>query len=76
MWKEENNRLICNLKFNDFIEAWGFLVKVAMLSERANHHPEIYCVYNKVRLSLFTHDEGKITSKDEQLAKEIENILS
>ena len=64
MWKEKNNKLNRNLEFNDFIEAWGFLCKVAMISEKVKHHPEINCVYNKISLSLFSHDKGKITSKD------------
>lgn len=75
MWKEENNKLVRTLEFNNFIEAWGFLCKVALLSEKADHHPEIKCVYNFVSLALFTHDEKKITEKDHALAEKIDQLL-
>lgn len=76
MWEEENNQLRRNFEFNDFIEVWGFLCKLAIISEKANHHPEINWVYNKVSLSLYSHDEGKITSRDINLAEEIDQLLN
>lgn len=76
MWKQQNNKLIKELTFNDFKEAWEFLNKVAVLAEEHNHHPEIENVYNKVTLSLCTHDAGNsITEKDKALAKEIDKLL-
>ena len=75
MWNELNGKLEKNYKFKDFVEAWGFLCKVAILSEKVNHHPAIKCTYNEVSLSLFTHDEGKITDKDKNLAKQIDEIV-
>ena len=63
-------------KFKDFIEAAAFITKVSIVSEKNNHHPEIYNIYNKVIIDLCTHDkENKITSKDYNLAKEIDKIL-
>lgn len=74
-WKEENNSLQAEFEFVDFKEAFAFLTKVAALAEEQNHHPEIWNVYNKVRLSLTTHDEGNVISdKDRQLAKAIDAL--
>ena len=74
-WKLESDQLVCNYKFKDFIEAFGFMTKVALLAQQANHHPEWSNVYNKVKISLTTHDAGGITKKDLDLAKEIEDLL-
>lgn len=76
MWKQKNNKLVKELTFNDFKEAWEFLNKVAVLAEEHNHHPEIENVYNKVTLRLCTHDAGNsITEKDKALAKEIDKLV-
>lgn len=76
MWKQQNNKLVKELTFNDFKEAWEFLNKVAVLAEEYNHHPEIENVYNKVTLRLCTHDAGNsITEKDKALAKEIDKLV-
>ena len=75
-WKEENYTLTQSFKFKDFVEAWSFMTKVAMMAEKMNHHPEWNNVYNKVNITLTTHDEGNsITSKDRELAKKIDEIL-
>lgn len=74
-WKLESDQLVCNYKFKDFIEAFGFMTKVALLAQQANHHPEWSNVYNKVKICLTTHDAGRITKKDLDLAKEIEDLL-
>jgi 4a-hydroxytetrahydrobiopterin dehydratase len=72
-WKEENNKLTQTFKFNDFVDAFAFLNKVAILAEKANHHPEIFNVYNTVTISLTTHDAGNtVTDKDRNLAKAID----
>ena len=75
-WKESKKNLKRTFEFNNFIEAWGFMSKVAILAEKANHHPEWKNVYNKVTITLTTHDEGnKVTKKDKDLAKEINKLL-
>lgn len=75
-WTEENDRLKRVFKFENFIEAWGFMSKVAILAEKANHHPEWSNVYNKVEITLTTHDEGnKVTDKDRELAEAINKLL-
>ncbi len=76
MWIESDNKLIKEFKFNDFKDALLFINKVADISEKYNHHPEIYNVYNRVKLSLCTHDKGSIiTDKDYNLAKKIDELL-
>lgn len=76
MWKEENNKLVSQFEFDNFIQAFAFLTKVAILAEKMNHHPEIFNVYNKVHISLSTHDAGDIvTDKDRKLAGEIDKVL-
>jgi 4a-hydroxytetrahydrobiopterin dehydratase len=76
-WKEENNQLVREFEFSDFVAAFTFLNKVAELAEIHAHHPEIWNVYNKVRLSLTTHDAGNtITDKDHKLAKAIDALIT
>ena len=60
--------------FKDFVQAMGFINSIALLAERANHHPDIDIRWNKVQLVLSTHSEGGITQKDIALAKEIESF--
>jgi len=74
-WQVVEGRLHQAFSFNDFVEAFGFMSQVAMLAERANHHPEWSNVYNKVRIDLVTHDAGGITDKDVSLASEISALL-
>ena len=65
-----------NFAFADFVEAWGFMSRVAILAEKHNHHPEWFNVYNRVEITLTTHDVGGLSSLDQQLAKEIDALLS
>lgn len=73
-WKLESDQLVREFKFKDFIEAFGFMTKVALVSQQTNHHPEWYNVYNKVKICLTTHDAGGITEKDVELALEIDKL--
>jgi len=76
MWKEENNELKRTFKFTNFVEAFGFMTKVALVAEKMNHHPNWSNVYNTVVISLNIHDAGNIiTSKDKKLAEEIDKIF-
>ena len=61
-------------KFKNFIEAFGFITKIALIAEKMDHHPEWKNVYNKVEINLTTHDAGGVTEKDIKLAQNIENI--
>ena len=61
-------------QFGDFAEALGFIVKIGILAEKINHHPELFNVYNKVNIRLTTHDAKGLTDKDLKLAKLIDDI--
>jgi len=75
MWKKKSNKLIKNFEFKNFIDAFSFITKVAIVSEKMNHHPAILNTYNKVQIQLYTHDKGNIiTSKDYQLAEAIDKL--
>jgi 4a-hydroxytetrahydrobiopterin dehydratase len=74
-WSWEDDKLYRYLEFKNFKESITFIVKLSFEAEQLDHHPEIYNCYNKVKLSLTTHDAGgKVTGKDFQLAHAIEEI--
>jgi 4a-hydroxytetrahydrobiopterin dehydratase len=76
MWTEENNSLKREFELGDFVEAFSFMTKVALLAEKMDHHPFWTNVYNKVTIELSTHDAGDIvTDKDVKLAEEIDLLL-
>ena len=63
-----------SFKFADFNHAWGFMTRVALAAEKADHHPEWFNVYNKVDITLSTHDAGGLSARDVKLAKAIDAI--
>ena len=71
-WEIHQSLLRKEWQFKNFVEAFGFITKVAMVSEAKNHHPDWSNVYAKVVIKLTTHDLGGITHKDVQLAKAID----
>ena len=74
-WTEENNKLTAEFTFEDFSQAWAFMTEVAILAERKNHHPNWSNVWNRVTITLTTHDEGNIvTEKDRKMADSINKI--
>ncbi|KAM9313384.1 pterin-4-alpha-carbinolamine dehydratase 2 [Gastrophryne carolinensis] len=62
--------------FKNFNQAFGFMTRVALQAEKMNHHPEWFNVYNKVQITLTTHDCGKLTKKDVRLAHFIEKAVT
>ena len=70
-WKMNDGKLERESTFNDFTEAIAFVNQVAALAEAANHHPDIDIRYNKVLLSLVSHDAGGITQRDADMATRI-----
>ena len=75
-WIEENNKLTQTFTFKDFKQAWAFMNKVAIIVDKADHHPNWSNVYNKVTIELFTHDKGNtVTEKDRKLASEIDDLV-
>lgn len=76
MWREEQNKLVKIFTFKDFVEAFAFMTKVALIAEKMNHHPYWSNVYNTVTIELSTHDAGNIvTDKDRVLAKAIDALI-
>ena len=62
------------IRFADFAEAFGFMARVAILAEKADHHPEWFNVYNRVEILLTTHDAGGLSQRDVELASAIDAI--
>lgn len=75
-WEERDKKLYKAWIFKDFQEAFSFMVRVAFLAEKNNHHPKWANEWNKVEIWLSTHEAGNIvTEKDRTLAKEIDELL-
>ena len=74
-WEILNSRLRKTFQFQNFIEAFGFMTKVAITSESICHHPEWKNVYSKVTIELTTHDLSGISNLDLKLAKSIDEII-
>jgi len=74
-WRQVGNVIQKQYTFSNFKDAVFFVNTVAGLAERAGHHPDITVNYNRVTLSLSTHDAGGLTGKDFGLAKQIEAVL-
>jgi 4a-hydroxytetrahydrobiopterin dehydratase len=76
VWRQEDESLIRDYEFKDFAGAMAFVNQVAEAAEEANHHPDILVHgWNKVRLTLTTHSEGKLTDNDRAMAERIDAIL-
>ena len=74
-WQYNSEGIEKKFQFKNFTEALGFLLKVGVVSEKMNHHPELFNVYNKVNIRLTTHDASGVTDKDIKLASEIDILL-
>jgi 4a-hydroxytetrahydrobiopterin dehydratase len=68
----ENNKLHCQYVFNDFIEVFSFMTKVALIAESLNHHPEWCNSYKQVVINLITHEVAEISERDFELARNIQ----
>ncbi|KGG19328.1 4a-hydroxytetrahydrobiopterin dehydratase [Prochlorococcus marinus] len=75
-WIIDNKTIKKEFKFENFIEAFGFMSKVALLSEKIDHHPDWQNTYNKVIINLTTHDKGGITTNDIKLAESIDKLIN
>ncbi|GJL65398.1 MAG: putative pterin-4-alpha-carbinolamine dehydratase [Nitrospirales bacterium] len=73
-WELQGSKLHREFKFADFVEAFGFMSRVALLAESAGHHPEWFNVYNTVNIDLATHDVGGISEADFALAEKINRL--
>jgi 4a-hydroxytetrahydrobiopterin dehydratase len=73
-WIEESGYLTKEFVFQDFKEAFAFMIRVAFLAEELNHHPDWENSYNRLVVRLKTHDKQKVTDLDYELAKRIDQI--
>jgi 4a-hydroxytetrahydrobiopterin dehydratase len=75
-WTEVNGRDAISRKFTfkDFNEAFGFMARAALIAEKLDHHPEWFNVYNRVEVTLATHDAGGVTERDIKLAGEMDRL--
>ncbi len=72
---DDRQALFKSFKFKDFNSAWGFMGRIALLAEKMDHHPEWFNVYNRVDITLTTHDAGGISERDIKMATKIETYL-
>jgi 4a-hydroxytetrahydrobiopterin dehydratase len=77
-WSEVEGRDAISRKFTfkDFSEAFGFMARAALMAEKLDHHPEWFNVYNKVEVTLATHEAGGVTERDVQLAQEMNRLAA
>ena len=75
-WRKHPHRdaLSRDLVFTNFSQAWGFMSRVALLAEQQDHHPEWSNVYNKLSITLTTHDAGGLSSRDVKMARSIDAL--
>jgi 4a-hydroxytetrahydrobiopterin dehydratase len=64
-----------DFRFRDFNEAWGFMGRVALLAEKHDHHPEWFNVWNRVEVTLTTHDAGGLSARDVALAQAMDALI-
>ena len=76
-WDYDDGRdaITRSIVFEDFAEAFGFMTQVALIAEKADHHPEWKNVWNRVEILLTTHDAGGLSPRDIELAEQIDAIL-
>lgn len=73
-WRLDGEHLARSFQFADFSQAFAFMVRVALLAEQQNHHPEWSNVWNRVEIRLTTHDAGGLSARDVTLAKAIDAL--
>ena len=75
-WEEVDGRdaIRKSFAFGDFNEAFGFMTRIALAAEKADHHPEWFNVYNRVEITLSTHDAGGLSQRDVALAEVIDSV--
>jgi 4a-hydroxytetrahydrobiopterin dehydratase len=73
-WERKGNEIVRVYKNKSFVDSIGFVNKVSILAEKADHHPDILIQYKNVTLTLSTHSKGGLTEKDFNLAREIDAL--
>ncbi len=72
---EDRDAIVKQFRFKDFNAAFGFMSRVALYAEKADHHPEWFNVYNRVEITLTTHDAGGLSQRDVDMVGAIEALL-
>jgi 4a-hydroxytetrahydrobiopterin dehydratase len=77
-WSDVNGRdaIAKKFEFKDFNQAFGFMARAALAAEKMDHHPEWFNVYNKIEVTLSTHDAGGVTELDVKLAEAMDKIAA
>jgi len=73
--REDGKVLVRTFKFKDFNAAFGFMTRVALYADKADHHPEWFNVYNRVEVTLTTHDADGLSQRDVEMVRAIEGYL-
>ena len=73
-WEVREGKLHREFAFKNFVEAFGFMARAALVAERTNHHPEWFNVYRTVRVDLTTHESSGITVRDVDLARAMNEL--
>ncbi len=74
-WTLDGETITRTVRYPDFVEAMGFVTRVALIAEKTNHHPDIDIRWNKVTLNLTTHSEGGLTFRDVDMAAAIDRVI-
>lgn len=75
-WSRKGEAIVRKLEFGSFLDAIAFINRIAPLAEAADHHPELFNVYNRVELLLTTHDAQGLTVRDMDLARQIDAVVA
>jgi 4a-hydroxytetrahydrobiopterin dehydratase len=75
-WEDRDGMLRREFTFANFSEAWAFMSRVALLAEKSDHHPDWSNSWNKVVITLVSHDAGQVTDRDRSLAAAIDKLVA
>lgn len=75
-WHREGNLLHRDFELGDFVDAFGFMTRVALVAEKLNHHPDWSNSWNRVSVDITSHDEGGVTTRCVELARAINSIAT
>ncbi len=73
--REDGKAVVCSFTFGDFNSAFGFMTRVALYADKHDHHPEWFNVYNRVEITLTTHDADGLSARDAAMARVIEGFV-
>ena len=73
-WCEDGSSIVREIRWQDFVDAIGFVTRVALVAQARDHHPDIDIRWNTVKLSFVTHSEGGITAKDLEMAEAVDSL--